>query len=467
MLACACDQDGRTVEYLIKHKADAFVVDNKGYNALHYAAASGNPYHALMVIFDHMMNDVSPSPTVTKAMHLAASHGHEEALAVLLSKVNNPNAYDTNGYTALHLAAQNGHEKIVGTLVKKGAHVSLHDKTGDRQTALHLAAANGHESVLRVLWENTEDHEVLNARDAHGQTPLMLAVAKGHYDTVELLIVYGSHLDAVDTLKRSALFRGAAFGQEACVQLLLEQGVSATKRDKVGRTAFHIAAMSGQVGVLRKLLDVLENTVSVHDLVDKDGLTPLHWAAYKGHESCVDVLMSMLDNFVIKGTQFSPLHCAVAEDRDQCLSLYLSQFKENLVNLRDHNMRTLLHIAAFQNATACFQLLLNEGASINLKDKHGRTPLMMASYNGNLRIVGEPFLLTISHLSLKVVFIFFFFLSETLIERKCDLDLTDSNGDTALHLACKKEHEAIASYILKSIPDKSICISYQNKKGQR
>ena len=104
----------------------------------------------------------------------------------------------------------------------------------------------------------------------------MLAVAKGHQDTVELLIVYGSHLEAVDTHRRSALFRGAAFGQETCVQLLLEQGVSATKRDLTGRTPFHIAAMCGQVGVLRKLLDVLENTASVHDLVDKDGLTPLH-----------------------------------------------------------------------------------------------------------------------------------------------------------------------------------------------
>ena len=105
--------------------------------------------------------------------------------------------------------------------------------------------------------------------------------------------------------------QGAAFGQEHCVQLLLEQGVSATKRDFAGRTAFHIAAMCGQVGVLRKLLDVLENTASVHDLVDKDGLTPLHWAAFKGHESCVDLLISMMDNFVSKGTQFSPLHCAV------------------------------------------------------------------------------------------------------------------------------------------------------------
>jgi serine/threonine-protein phosphatase 6 regulatory ankyrin repeat subunit C len=58
-------------------------------------------------------------------------------------------------------------------------------------------------------------------------------------------------------------------------------------------------------------LDMLENPASVHDLTDKSGLTPLHWAAYEGHEGCVDILISMLEHYLIKGSEFSPLHCAV------------------------------------------------------------------------------------------------------------------------------------------------------------
>ena len=60
----------------------------QGFNALHYAAASGNPYHALVVIFEHASNEVATGQSVITAMHLAAAQGYEEALAVLLSKVS-------------------------------------------------------------------------------------------------------------------------------------------------------------------------------------------------------------------------------------------------------------------------------------------------------------------------------------------------------------------------------------------
>lgn len=71
--------------------------------------------------------------------------------------------------------------------------------------------------------------------------------------------------------------------------------------------------------------------------------------------------------------------------------LILSNFKESLVNLRDHNNRSLLHIAAYQNSIACFKVLLNNSAAINLKDSHNRTPLMMAAYMGHQRIIGSVY----------------------------------------------------------------------------
>ena len=123
---------------------------------MHYAAASGNPYHALLVIFEQASNEILNGQSVITAMHLAAAQGFDEALAVLLSKVNNPNAFDAKGRTALHLAALNGHQRVLETLVKNHALVCIHDGTENKQTAVHVAAANGHEQCLLVLLENTE-----------------------------------------------------------------------------------------------------------------------------------------------------------------------------------------------------------------------------------------------------------------------------------------------------------------------
>lgn len=103
----------------------------------------------------------SSNASITKAMQLAASLGHETVFIILLSKISDPNAYDDDGRTALHLAAQNGHPRIIKLLLDKGAQVLNHDMTPSEQTPVHAAAANGHESCLKIMLDNTEDSEVI------------------------------------------------------------------------------------------------------------------------------------------------------------------------------------------------------------------------------------------------------------------------------------------------------------------
>ncbi len=143
-------------------------------------------------------------------MHLTAIHGHDEALLVLLSRLSHTNILDKNGRSALHLAAANGHTNVAILLISRGSLVSLHDSTSEKMTSVHYAARNGHEKVLLSLLENTEDFNVLDARDYAGQTALMLAVANGHVSTAELLIRNGSNVEAFDHRRRTALFKAVS-----------------------------------------------------------------------------------------------------------------------------------------------------------------------------------------------------------------------------------------------------------------
>ena len=94
----------------------------------------------------------------------------------------------------------------------------------------------------------------------------MLAMANGHLATVEMLIVHGSYLEAVDKWKRTALFRGAAFGRESCVQALLDQNVSPTKRDingmiRTSRARLHLQTCNGESGLSQKYAFIKKSTI--------------------------------------------------------------------------------------------------------------------------------------------------------------------------------------------------------------
>ncbi len=326
----------------------------QGLCALHYACASGNS-EALIHLFDYLTRDdlaalMAPAgPGGVTPFHLAALSGQADVVIMLHSKVKNPNAADAHGRTPLHVAAARGHAEVAKTLLHKGALVAVHDSGEESnkgsvcggQTPVHYASAGGHATCLRLLLENTEDVSVADAKDSLGQTPLMLAAERGNVKLVnklkDLLLLllmqcmmrvsflllslsfrcasellnYNAAVDASDNNGRTALMRAAYAGQEELVELLLERGANATEKwDSGGKTAFHLAAACGQGGVLMLLAET-EEKEKLETLRDKRGFTPLHWAAYGGHEGCVDFLLNSIRKFPENAQGFSPIHCAV------------------------------------------------------------------------------------------------------------------------------------------------------------
>ena len=74
----------------------------------------------------------------------------------------------------------------------------------------------------------------------------------------------------------------AANGHDDCVDELIRHGADLTLRDNMGRTAVHMAAMCGHMGLLSYLLAAGPPTES---LEDNRGYTPLHYSCYNGEHS--------------------------------------------------------------------------------------------------------------------------------------------------------------------------------------
>ena len=457
-LVCALDMEGRCIDYLLGHKATAALADTKGYNALHYAAAAGNStavQHLLEFGGSELFTAAGLGDQGVTPVHLASYNGHRDALVILLSRYvqlllyvfilhecyrfTNIDLGDNQGRSPLYLASYSGKSDCVSLLLENGAMVTRYGSTCDL-TPVHVAAAQGHVETLRLLLDNTEEASVVDTpATSVSATPLMLATYPGHVSCVQLLLQYGSNIRARDISGRSAVMWAVFAGQEECVRILLSAAGSDTCYDTRGRSPHHVAAAHGQVIVLGTLLSSSVKEVS---LADNDGFTPVHYAAYYGQEGTLDMLLQTeacrLQNDNI--SSFSPLHCAMVSGSEQCLQLLLSADSQAAVNSADAAGFTPLHIAAAKNLQNSSKLLISKGADINAKDAKSRTPIMLASAAGNVNII------------------------ELLLEEKADYESSDSDGNTALHFACAKAMSKSANLFLRNSSSEFVC--KQNRDGK-
>lgn len=159
-------------------------------------------------------------------------------------------------------------------------------------------------------------------------------------------------------------------------------------RDLQGSTVLHSASGRGRVEVVKDLIasyDIINST-------DNHGNTALHVAAYRGHLSVVEVLILASPSLASVTNSYGDtfLHLAVAGFRSpgfrrvDCQIELMKQLLggkiiniEDIINVRNNDGRTALHMAVTENIqTSLVELLLTVRAvNLNVRDSDGMTPL--------------------------------------------------------------------------------------------
>ena len=186
-----------------------------------------------------------------------------------------------------------------------------------------------------------EDPSLVNYRDEDGNSAVLTAIYHGAHDAAGLLVAQGAQLTV------------------------------------------HEAAAAGDAARVRAALDADPDLINS---LSPDGWTPLHLAAFFGHEDVARLLLERGADVHAVSTnrmQNMPIHAAAANGQARLVALLLDHGTEVNVRSRDWSP---LHLAVENGDEGLVQLLLLRGADADAPMPDGQLPLARAQQHGHHEI---------------------------------------------------------------------------------
>lgn len=150
-------------------------------------------------------------------------------------------------YEDFFVAVNRDDGDTVSSLLQRG--FDPNSRNPDGQTALHLALRDQSPRTANALWRSTDLD--INALNAAGETPLMLAALKGDTEWATRLLNRGARLHQDGW---SPVLYAAAGPEVKLLQLLIERGAPINARSPNGTTPLMMAARYGTADSVEYLL---------------------------------------------------------------------------------------------------------------------------------------------------------------------------------------------------------------------
>ncbi|EDO27749.1 predicted protein, partial [Nematostella vectensis] len=121
----------------------------------------------------------------------------------------------------------------------------------------------------------------------NGETPIFLASLHGHAHIMRSLLMNDADIMIQSNELVSTLVAAVKGGNQECLKICIEQGMSPDSQDAGGWTALHEAAYVGDELSTEGLLAAGAKV----DITNTDGATPLFTAAQYGIVDCLKALI--------------------------------------------------------------------------------------------------------------------------------------------------------------------------------
>jgi ankyrin repeat protein len=279
-------------------------------------------------------------------LHYTVRQEYRGFTRYLLDHKAKPDIKNTAGDTPVHEAARIGDLEIMRALLENGAGVNIQDGQGN--TAMHIAIpADAHKAMFELLFEYDANP---NLRDRRGESPLhtVIGLNRGP-DILETLLASGADVSIHNIDGKTPLYLAVEENRLSLLPPLIRYNSDIFAVTNEGNTPFSIAISSNK--------DALSYLITNETVLqsDNNGNTPLIAAAQSGADA--DIIQRILD-------------------------------KNALVNARNQEGDTALHIAVRKNLPSVGDLLVARGggAEVFSQNAKGESPLYLAFYSpGDIR----------------------------------------------------------------------------------
>lgn len=385
----------------------------KNYNPVHYAASSGH-LPTLTLLLERTRENLSEYPV--SPLHLATAGGNLECMKLLLDyqAPRKKESVDGQQHTRVSKAADvatesasisgnrpgngviSGHSLIRSCVTSEGEDWTWEVREEGSQdmsrtvssvpgTALHIAAYHNQQGAANLLLDREAD---IDSEDASCNTPLHAACRIAPTDMIELLIGRGANINCREVSGKTPVIIAAECGRLDVLQTLRAHGADFTCSSADNSNALLFAARRDHNLVLELLLDSGCDPTQY----DSWGYNALPEAITWGSESSANFFLDRRTCPYVSTTDGSNVvNLASQEASLAIMKRILGDLGDNerrrMIDNKSTSYGTPLYSASCRGRLDIANLLIDNGATIDLAGGNLGSPLLAACTMGRLEVV--------------------------------------------------------------------------------